>query len=125
VADGGPKAARVWASRDWAPRSAAQEKGEGQDDRGGSRTEKGRAGQRRGGHEPPDLGTEQQSPPVDQVGPRAGRPGEHHDGQTRGRLHQRPRQRGAVDQHHSAPTLCIQVPTFEANCAIESARKIG
>jgi hypothetical protein len=26
---------------------------------------------------------------------------------------------------HCAPTVCIQVPTFEANWAIQSARKIG
>ena len=104
--------------------AAAEEKGERQDERGGHRTEEGDGCQCRGGQEHADLGAEQQPPPVDQVGPGTGSASI-----TMGRL-------DAVctsdtsngewsTSSHCAPTVCIQVPTLEANCAIQRARKIG
>jgi hypothetical protein len=105
--------------------SAAEKEGQREDDRRGSRAEERRDGQCPGGEEHRKLGTEQQSPAVDQVCPGTCRQSEQDDRQTRSGRTSDTSNGELSTSSHCAPTVCIQVPTFEANCAIHSARKIG
>ncbi len=85
----------------------------------------GQHGQQEREHHHPRLGRQYQPPSVDDVGHRAGRNTHEQHGQERRGLHRRT---SAVDawrspMSHADPTFCMRVPMFDANSAMNSARK--
>ena len=106
--------------------AAAEQEGEGQQQRRGDLTGGGQHGQHGGHDQRARLHGDQQPPTVEHVGEHPGRQGQEEHRRHVGRLDQGDQGLGGrlVDQQPLGPTVCIQVPTRLPSWASHSTRKI-